>query len=343
MNKLLEKLQTEHKLDCDELTHLLENDKIDSELFERADETRKKFVGDEVHLRGLIEFSNICKRNCMYCGLRCDNKNIERYRLSKEQIIQYANIAKNLGYKTVVLQSGEADTYNIENMKQIIKNLKELDLAVTLSLGEKTYEEYKAYKEAGADRYLLRIETTDQQLYKKLHPKMNFDNRIQCLKNLKELRYETGSGFLTGLPNQTLKSIAQDLLFLKEINVDMAGIGPFIPSPNTPLYNKQGGNFMLALKSMALMRLLLPSINIPATTAMEAICKNGQIKALQCGANVIMPNVTAKTYREKYSLYPGKTGTDETAQKTINKVKENLKKINRTISQSYGTSKNYFS
>ena len=221
------------------------------------------------------------------------------------QILRLANVAKNLDYKTVVLQSGEDAFFSADKMCEIIEAIKKLDLAVTLSLGEKTFEEYKLYKDAGADRYLLRIETTDRALYESLHPNMSFENRVKCLENLKEIGFETGTGCLVGLPNQSIESLADDILFFKNIDADMVGLGPFIPCPKTPLQDTKIGNLYLALKVMAITRILLPDINIPATTAMETIQSNGRVLALQSGANVVMPNVTSDECKQKYSIYPG--------------------------------------
>lgn len=234
MNKIIEKAKITHDLNKDEILELLQNDDINEELFKAADEVRQKYLGDYVHLRGLIEFTNICKRNCLYCGLRRDNKNLERYRLTEEEILDFAKKAVSYGYKTLVLQGGEDDYFTKERMTNIVKEIKKLNVALTLSLGEKTYEEYKAFKEAGADRYLIRIETTDKKLYEDMDPNMSFEERLNCLKNLRDLGYEVGSGILVGLPNQTLESIASDILFFKEINADMIGIGPFIPNEDTP-------------------------------------------------------------------------------------------------------------
>lgn len=318
-----------------EIIDILNSD--NKELFTKADEIRKKYKGDKIHLRGLIEFSNICKRNCAYCGLQAKNKKIERYRLTIDEIIETAKNGALLGYKTVVLQSGEDDFYTIDKMCHIISEIKKLNLAVTLSIGEKTYEEYKAYKEAGADRYLLRIETTDEILYKKLHPNADFNNRKKCLYNLKELGYETGTGSLVGLPNQTIESLADDILFFKELNADMVGIGPFIPHPETPLSGELNlKNFDLALKMMALTRIVLPDINIPATTAMETINPNGRIIALQSGANVVMPNITNIKYRKNYEIYPNKICLNDSADKCRNCIEGKIKSIGRVISDNFG-------
>lgn len=339
MNELIKKVEDTHELTKEEIVKLLKSES--KELFLAADRVRAKYVGDEVHLRGLIEFSNHCKQNCFYCGLRRDNKNVTRYRLTKEQIVDFATKAKDYGYKTVVLQSGEDPYFNLERMKEIIAEIKKLDLAITLSIGEKTFEEYKAYKEAGADRYLIRIETTDKNLYSKLDPDMNWENRLKCLKQLRELGFEVGTGCLVGLPEQTLESLADDILFFKKINADMIGIGPFIPNENTPLANAQGGTFDMALKVMAITRLLCPDVNIPATTAMETLDANGRLIALQSGANVVMPNVTEGDYRKYYELYPGKICINDTPAKCKGCITGKINSINRTVSDDYGFRKKH--
>ena len=281
----------------------------DNTVFKEADLIRKQFVGDGVHLRGLIEFSNICKRRCLYCGLQASNKSVKRYRLSKSEILNIAKKGVDEGFKTIVLQSGEDDFFDTKLMCEIISGIKDLDVAVTLSLGEKTFEEYKAYKEAGADRYLLRIETTDVNLYEQMHPYADFQNRKRCLFDLKRLGFETGTGCLVGLPNQTLKSLADDIFFFKELDADMIGIGPFIPHPKTPLKDAACGDLNLAIKVMALTRIVLKDINIPATTAMETLAPNGRLLALQSGANVVMPNLTDDFHRKLYEIYPDKAIT----------------------------------
>lgn len=336
MLELIQKAEHTHGLSKEELVALLSNNAYDKYILEAADRTRKKYVGDEVHLRGLIEFSNICKRNCLYCGLRHGNKNIKRYRLQPAEIIELARKGKEYGYKTVVLQSGEDDFYTIDKMKQIVKGIKELDLAVTLSIGEKSFEEYKEYKEVGADRYLLRIETTDKALYEKLDPGMSHDDRKRCLKDLASLEYEVGSGIMVGLPGQTIESLADDILFFKAIGADMIGIGPFIPNEDTPLSSEKGGQFELSIKVMALTRLLLPDINIPATTAMETLNKQGRIIALQSGANVVMPNITEGEYRRLYALYPGKICVGDTPAHCRNCITGKITSIGRVVSKEYG-------
>lgn len=333
-SKILEKAKKENNLSFDEIITLLNSDGKD--LFVAADEVRKKYKGDAVHLRGLIEFSNICRCNCFYCGLRRENKKVDRYRLSDEEILQFALNAINAGYKTLVLQSGEDTYFTTEKICSILGMLKKYDVAITLSIGERSFEDYSEFKKAGADRYLLRIETTDKNLYQTLHPKMSIENRFECLYNLKKLGYETGTGVLVGLPNQTVESLAKDILFFKELNADMIGIGPLIPHPDTPLKDAEKDNFDMALKVMALTRLLLPDINIPATTAMETIRPNGRIIALNSGANVVMPNMTQGGYRKKYEIYPNKICVNDSPDKCINCIKGKIQSIGRVVSNTKG-------
>ena len=332
----IEKAEKTHQLDKSEIVALLKNEECQADLAAAADRVRAAFVGDDIHLRGLIEFSNICKQNCMYCGLRRDNKKVERYRLSKDEIVSFAQKAKAYGYKTVVMQSGEDMHFTTKHLTDILREVKALGLAITLSIGEKTSEEYNAYKEAGADRYLLRIETTDKALYEELNPGMSFENRMRCLRDLKELGYEVGTGCLIGLPNQTVESLADDILFFKSIDADMVGIGPFIPNGDTPLKDSAGGTFPMSLRFVAILRLLLPDINIPATTAMETLDRNARVIALQAGANVVMPNVTEGDYRRKYALYPGKICIYDTPSKCWGCIGGKIAGIGRKISQNQG-------
>ena len=329
MIDLINKAKTEHSLNKDELISLL-SCQGGEQIFKAADEVRQKYVGAEVHLRALIEFSNICRCNCAYCGLRCENRDIERYRMSAEQIVETALKAADFGYKTIVLQSGEDVFFTADYLAEIIREIKKNDVAVTLSIGERSFEEYKILKDAGADRFLLRIETTDRKLYEKYHPGASFKNRIRCLKDLKKLGFETGTGCLVGLPGQTIESLADDILFFKELDADMIGIGPLIVHPHTPLNGQPNGNFDLALRVMALTRLLMPDINIPATTAMETLNPAGRILALQSGANVVMPNLTDDDARAKYEIYPNKAGVNYT------ELSEKLRSIGRTISHKKG-------
>lgn len=306
------------------------------ELYGRADRVRHAVVGDEVHLRGLIEFSNICRNDCLYCGIRRSNNRVTRYRMDEDELIETARRAVDIGFQTIVLQSGEDLHFNSSRLCRIIEAIKRMDVAVTLSVGEREYADYKAWRDAGADRYLMRIETTDRDLYHRLNPGMSWQHRHECLLMIRELGYELGSGIMVGLPDQTIESIADDLLYLKAIGIDMAGIGPFIPHPDTPLAAESGGTLELALRTMAAMRLLLPDINIPATTAMESLHPQGRIMALQAGANVVMPNVTEGEYRRLYELYPGKICVNDTPVHCRSCIGLKIQSIGRTIGQGWG-------
>lgn len=336
LKKLIITAADSHVLSEAQIIDILKDDSINDFLFSAADEVREKYVGNAVHLRGLIEFSNICKCSCKYCGIRKENTLVQRYRMTEEKIFALAQKAKEYGYKTIVLQSGEDSFFSKEKMVSIIKKIKDMGFALTLSIGEKTYEEYKEYKDAGADRYLLRIETTDKNLYQKMHPDMSFENRIRCLKDLKKLGYETGTGCLVGLPEQSIESLAHDILFFKELDADMIGLGPFIPAPDTPLETEDGGTLTMALKVMALTRLLLPDINIPATTAMETLDPDGRLKALQSGANVVMPNITDEECKHKYTIYPGKAGLNNTADEYNRSIMLKIKNRGRIIASGFG-------
>ena len=327
-------------LDKSQLIEMLTTFPAD-ELYQLADKARLEAVGNEVHLRGLIEFSNICRNDCLYCGLRRGNDKVKRYHMTEEEVIATATRAAQIGFETIVLQSGEDLYYNTNRMCRIIEEIKKLDVAVTLSIGERSAHDYKAFREAGADRYLMRIETTDRDLYHRLNPGMSWQHRYDCLMTIKALGYELGSGIMVGQPEQTIESIADDLLFLKNIGVDMAGIGPFIPHPETPLASEKGGTLELALRTMAAMRLLMPDINIPATTAMESLHPQGRIMALKAGANVVMPNVTEGEYRKLYQLYPGKICVNDTPIHCRSCIGMKIQAIGRTIGKGKGGHKKH--
>ena len=334
--ELIAQAEQTHHLTEEELLQLLNDSQADNLLFAAADRVRKKYVGDEVHLRALIEFTNICKNQCLYCGLQCQNKKIARYRLSADEMMALAQKAVQYGYKTVVLQGGEDPYFTADILVPVLQKIKALGLAITLSIGERSTEEYRAFKQAGADRFLLRIETTDKALYEKYNPGMSFENRLRCLHDLKDLGYEVGTGILVGLPGQTTRSLAKDILFFKELNADMIGLGPFIPNPDTPLKDAPAPQLTPALKVMALTRLLLPDINIPATTAMETIEPDGRIRALQSGANVVMPNITEGEARLNYALYPGKACAGEDPSKCRGCLTAKLAAIGRPVSTGFG-------
>ncbi|MDD5503868.1 MAG: [FeFe] hydrogenase H-cluster radical SAM maturase HydE [Candidatus Omnitrophica bacterium] len=305
-------------------------------LFAAADSERAARFGNEVHIRGIIEFSNYCACNCLYCGLRKGNGLVKRYRMSAGEIIDTALGAIRHGYKTILLQSGEDKAYGTDNLCAIIKRIKsESDCRITLSLGELDFDEYKSLKDAGSDRYLLRFETSDRPLFKKLKPSC-YDNRISCIKRLKSLGFQTGSGIMTGLPGQTYDTLCDDILLMRELGLDMIGIGPFIPHPNTPLGNNVPGGLELALRVIAAARLALPLAHIPATTAIGTIAKDGIEKALKCGANVFMPDITPPAFRSHYDIYPGKFCIGENPLDSMARAKAMLERIGRYASHNAG-------
>jgi len=276
-------------------------------LYQRADTIRHKTVGDDVYLRGVVEFSNYCAKNCLYCGLRRSNRRLKRYRLTAEQIFNAAKTAKDLGYGTVVLQSGEESGHDQAAFCRLITRIRhQLGLVVTLGLGEKTYRQLKAFRDAGADRYLLKFETSDKSLYRRLRPDSRYADRFRCLAALKRLRFQTGSGNMVGLPGQSLKSLAEDIALFKKLDLDMIGIGPFISHKHTPLARAKNGGLEMVLKTVALTRINAPYANIPATTAVGTIDSLGRQRALASGANIVMPNVTPVKYRKYYQIYPDK-------------------------------------
>ena len=333
---LIKKAEQQHILSRDEIIALLLAGEAETELFLAADRVRKQYVGDGVLLRGLIEFSSYCRQNCCYCGLRRDNKEAQRFRLNESEIFCLAKRAEGYGYRTVVLQSGEDAFFTAERLAAVIREIKKLDLAVTLSIGERSFDEYKLLKDAGADRFLLRIETTDETVYMQHDPGMSLAERRRCLQDLKSLGYEVGTGSLIGLPGQTITSLADDILFFQDIDADMVGIGPFIPNAATPLGSAPAGDINLVLRMVSLIRLLLPQANIPATTAMETLLPTARLLALQCGANVIMPNVTEGEARKKYALYPGKAGVLDKPEDCAEKLATDLQSIGRFIRQDKG-------
>lgn len=314
---IIDKLYTTSTSSREELLYLLNNlSEVTREyLIEKSHDIALKNYGNKVYIRGLIEFTNYCIRDCNYCGIRKSNNKADRYRLTLEEILECADIGDKLGYKTYVLQGGEDPYFTDDKMIEIIKRIKEKypNNAITLSLGERSYKSFEKLFKAGADRYLLRHETANKELYESLHPNTSFDNRIQCLKNLKEIGYQIGAGFMVGLPNQTNSHLVDDLLFLKELNPHMCGIGPFIPHKDTPLAKEIGGTLESTITMLALVRLMLPKVLLPATTALGSINPQGREKGLKAGGNVVMPNLSPTSVREKYSLYNGKICTGDEA------------------------------
>lgn len=310
----------------------IEDDKSLRGLYGAADKVRHEYAGDAILLRGLVEFSNCCGKSCHYCGLNASNNSLERYRLTREELLESVSRIAACKIKTVVLQSGEDPVLDPEWLAGIVKEIKsKYDIAVTLSAGERPREDYKLWKDAGADRYLLKIETSDKALYDSLHCGMSFENRLRCLRDLKGLGYETGSGIMVGLPGQTLRSIAADILFFKEWDFDMIGIGPFIPHGKTLLADNAAGDVNLVLKALALTRIVTKRANLPATTALGSLGEDFRIEGLKAGANVLMPNFTPAPYRKLYEIYPNKRCISEPTGSCAFCMDSMAKGIGRTV------------
>ncbi len=308
-------------------------------LFEEADLVRKKHYGDKVYLRGLIEFSNYCKKGCLYCGINSSCSSVERYRLNYDEIMEAAKIGYDLGFRTFVLQGGEDPHFTDELFCKIVSSIKETynDVAVTLSLGERTKQSYKDLFDAGADRYLLRHETANNEHYQKLHPKdHSLEYRKQCLYDLKEIGFQVGAGFMVDSPFQTFETLAEDLLFLKDLQPHMVGIGPFISSNNTVFKDYENGQLNHVLVMMALTRLLLPKVLLPSTTALGTIASNGRELGIKSGGNVVMPNLSPTSVRAKYSLYDNKICTGDEAAECIVCISNRIKNSGYTPDFSKG-------
>ena len=301
------------KPEIDVLTSLLEQEDF-SEIFSLADQVRAQHKGNDIQIRAILEFSNYCRRQCRYCGLNARNQHCGRFRMEPEEMRQAAHEAYQAGYRTIVLQSGEDPWYTPKRLGQIIQEIKRDPIAVTVSCGEMSKDAYAHLKACGADRYLIKHETADETIYASLHPCGTLKNRVQCLKNLKQLGFETGSGFMIGLPGQTARTIAQDLLLLKEIPCDMAGIGPFIPHPDTELKDHSPGSIEMTKRAVALARLLLPECNLPATTSLGVLDASEKDHIFSCGANVIMRKITPTRYKRLYEIYPAQFGETDIIQ-----------------------------
>lgn len=307
---IINKLYNKNNTSKEELLYLLDNIDLKSKelLIEKAHKTRTKYFNNKVYIRGLVELTSFCKKDCLYCGLRRTNKNVKRYRLTKDEILECARKGDNLGYKTIVLQGGEDRYFNDEIIVDIIKSIKKEfpNNAITLSLGERSYESYKKMYDAGATRYLLRHESASKKLYEDIHKSQPFEIRRKCLMDLKEIGYQVGAGFMVGIPNQTNEDLVNDLLFVKDFKPAMCGIGPFIPHKDTPFKDFKHGSLEKTIICLAIVRLLLPKVLLPATTALSSISKNGREEGLKAGANVIMPNLSPMSVRKNYSLYDNK-------------------------------------
>ncbi|MCK4920542.1 MAG: [FeFe] hydrogenase H-cluster radical SAM maturase HydE [Bacteroidales bacterium] len=341
----------------DDLIKLLETEGEDKKLlFQKANEIKIGEVGKKVYYRGLIEFSNICSKSCYYCGIRKDNDNVNRFNLSDVEILSAAKFSHDNNYGSLVLQAGEIEsaafTIRIEKLLKEINKLSSGKLGITLSLGEQSEETYQRWFDAGAHRYLLRIESSNKELYRRIHPENklhSFEKRNNCLENLQEIGYQTGTGVMIGLPFQKMEDLAEDLLFMKEMDVDMVGMGPYIEHPDTPLWKFKSElipiqeRFNLALKMIATLRILLKDINIAAATALQAIDPLGREKAVKIGANIIMPNITPGIYRNDYSLYENKPCVDEEPEECLHCLDVKIKLADAEIGYGeWGDSKHFF-
>lgn len=339
--ELINKLKDVHSLPLDEYEYILDNftsedAKIAAEM---ALSVKKEVYGNEVFLRGLIEVSSICKNDCLYCGLRRSNKDCQRYRLTKDEILECCAEGYKIGYRTFVLQGGEDSFFNDDILCDIIKSIKGKypDCAVTISLGERSAKSYQAIKNAGADRYLLRHETITEEHYSQLHPdNMKLEDRVQCLNELKALGFQTGCGIMVGSPFQTTKHIARDLKFIEEFKPEMCGIGPFIPHHATPFADHPAGSVELTCFLLSMVRLMHPSILLPATTALGTMHPKGREMGLLSGGNVIMPNLSPQSVRKKYELYDGKAHTGQEAAENKREIENTLKSIGMFANSSRG-------
>ncbi len=341
---LIEKLEREHTLSKEEYIALIKSrtQKLSGLLFEKARAVREHYYGKDVYIRGLIEFTNYCKNDCYYCGIRCKNRNAERYRLTKEQIMDCCKTGYEIGFRTFVLQGGEDPYFTNERMLDIIHSIKRQypDCALTLSVGEKSREEYQSYFDAGADRYLLRHETANNEHYRLLHPdSLSPENRKRCLHDLKEIGFQTGCGFMVGSPYQTEEHLAEDMLFIKDLKPQMVGIGPFIPQHDTPFRDFPQGSLELTLFMLGLLRLTLPNVLLPSTTALGTIHPKGRELGILAGANVVMPNLSPKDVRSKYLLYDNKICTGDEAAECKNCLQMRVRSIGYDIAVSRGDCK----
>ena len=342
MDSLIKELREEHILPRDKFHKLLSTNKYDALLFESADEIRQSVYGKDVYIRGLIEFTNYCKNDCYYCGIRCSNKNAVRYRLTKEDILECCREGYGLGFRTFVLQGGEDPYFTDERMVDIVKNIRQEfpDCAITLSVGEKSYESYLAYYNAGANRFLLRHETAESDHYSKLHPEdMKLETRKKCLFDLKKIGYQVGSGFMVGSPFQTMDNIISDLEFLYELQPDMIGIGPYIVHKETPFREYESGSVEMTVRLIAVLRHMFPHALIPATTALGTLHPNGREMGLKAGANVVMPNLSPRAYRKLYDLYENKLSTGEEAAQSRRALEKKVKAAGYNVVTAVGNVK----
>lgn len=336
IKELIDRLTQQHSLSLDEYKYLIDHRtrELAKELAERAVEVRQKIYGNKVFTRGLIEISNICKNDCLYCGIRKSNTACERYRLSPDEIIECADEGYSLGFRTIVLQGGEDGYFTDERVCDIIRRIKENhpDCAVTLSLGERSRESYQRLYDAGADRYLLRHETADKAHYERLHPaEMSFERRMECLMALREIGYQVGCGLMVGSPYQTSASLAKDLKFIEDFKPDMCGIGPFVPHHETPFKDEEQGTVEMTCYLLSIIRLIHPPVLLPSTTALGTIHPMGREMGIQSGANVVMPNLSPVSVRKKYELYDNKICTGEESAQCRGCLEQRMKAIGYEI------------
>lgn len=328
---LLEKLEKERMLTKDQWIQLIGSREVyESQAAALAKRIREEHFGNQIYVRGLIEFTNYCKNDCYYCGIRRSNPNAKRYRLTMEQILECTDTGYELGFRTFVLQGGEDGYYTDERLEEIIKAIKEKhpDCALTLSLGERSRKSYELFYQAGADRYLLRHETADAGHYQRLHPEeMSYEHRMNCLKELKAIGYQVGCGFMVGSPGQTEETLAEDMLFIQEFQPHMVGIGPFVPHHETPFGREPGGTVEDTLYLLSLIRILKPTVLLPATTALGTIDPRGREKGILAGANVVMPNLSPTNVRKKYELYDNKICTGDEAAECRSCLSNRMKTI----------------
>ena len=339
---LIKKLKDERTLSDSELKEIMLCESEKDALYSCADDVRRSIYGDKVYIRGLIEFTNHCKNNCYYCGIRRGNQTLFRYRLSKDEILECCTEGYALGFRTFVLQGGEDPYFKDDVMCDIISAVRESfpDCAITLSVGEKPKESYRAYFEAGANRYLLRHETAEEEHYKKLHPEsMSLKNRKKCLYDLKEIGFEVGSGFMVGSPYPTLDDLVADLRFLQQLQPEMIGIGPYITHPATPFADKENGSFPLTLSLISILRLMFPYALIPATTALGTIHPEGREMGLRAGANVVMPNLSPVRTRALYELYENKICTGEESAQCLGCLRRRIESAGYRIVTDIGSAK----
>lgn len=339
--ELIDKLYKNSILSAKEFDELLsQHDDEDSEyLFKLARNLREKYYRKDVYIRGLIEFSNYCRNDCYYCGIRTSNKNVSRYRLTEEEILQCADEGYELGFRTFVLQGGEDMSFTTEKIAEIVRNIKNRhdDCAVTLSVGERDYDTYKYWFDAGADRYLLRHETATDEHYRKLHPEnLSLENRKRCLFDLKDIGYQVGAGFMVGSPYQTTKNLVNDLLFLKELNPHMIGIGPYISQQDTPFADMENGTLEQTLFLLGILRVMFPNVLLPSTTALGTIAPNGRELGLRAGANVVMPNLSPVSVRKKYQLYDNKICTGEESAQCAGCLRRRIESVGYEMTVSRG-------